>query len=205
MSFMVSRSRMALVLAVLASSLSLRLTSAAADAGGSISGQVTTTVPKLRAGVVVYLDKVSGSFRPPARPVILDQKGMKFVPHVLAVLKGQTVLFANHDPVSHNIFSPDNEKYNLGTWGQGESKPHTFSSTGIYRQLCNVHPEMGAVIVVLDNPYFAVTGDDGLFKIADVPPGSYTLKTWSEKLPPYSKPITVSAGADSNVHIALGR
>src|SRR5215471_8560105 len=177
----------------------------AADAGGSVTGQVSAGSPKQRANVVVFLDKVPGSFRPPARPVTIDQKGMKFVPHVLAVQKGQTVLFQNHDPLRHNIFSPDNEKYNLGTWGQGEAKPHTFATTGIYHQLCNVHPEMGAVIVVFDNPFFAVTGDDGSFQIPNVPPGKYTLKTWGEKLPEHTQSVTVTAGAPANVHIDLGR
>ena len=192
-----------LSLGLVLSSLSLA-PPAAADAG-TISGQVVTKMPKLRANVVVYLDKVSGSFRPPARPVTIDQKGMKFIPHVLAVQKGQTVLFLNDDPLRHNIFSPDNEKYNLGTWAQGDSKPHTFSSTGIYHQLCNVHPEMGAVIVVLDNPYFAVSGADGTFQIASVPPGKYTLKTWAEKLPEHSQPVTVTAGAPTNLRLELGR
>ena len=185
--------------------LSLSSVAFAGEPLGSISGQVATKAPKLRAGVVVFLDKVSGSFRPPARPVTMDQQGMKFVPHVLAVQKGQTVMFANHDAVRHNIFSPDNEKYNLGTWGQGENKPHTFGAVGIYHQLCNVHPEMGGVIVVLENPYFAVTGDDGAFQIPNVPPGKYTLKTWSEKLPEHSQPITVTAGTPTTLHIELGK
>jgi plastocyanin len=197
--------RVSLAFGVLLSFLALPSVARAADPTGTISGQVATKAPKLRAGVVVHLDKVSGSFRPPARPVTIDQKGMKFIPHVLAVQKGQTVLFSNHDAVRHNIFSPDNEKYNLGTWGQGESKPHTFSTIGVYHQLCNVHPEMGAVIVVLDNPYFAVTGDDGAFQIPNVPPGKYTLKTWSEKLPEHTQPITVTSGTPTNVHIELGK
>src|SRR6516165_7274698 len=120
----------------------------AADATATITGQITAGSPKQRANVVVFLDKVAGSFRPPARPVTMDQKGMKLEPHVLAVQKGQTVLFLNHDNVRHNIFTPDGDKYNLGTWGQGESKPHTFNAAGVFRQLCNVHPEMGGVIVV---------------------------------------------------------
>jgi plastocyanin len=177
----------------------------AADAGSEINGQVTTPSPKQRANVVVYLEKVPGSFRPPARPVSIDQKGMKFIPHVLAVQKGQTVLFTNHDNVRHNIFSPDGDKYNLGTWGMGESKPHTFTATGIYHQLCNVHPEMGAVIMVLDNPFFAVTGDDGKFSIPNVPPGKYTLKTWGEKLPDSSREVTVATGAPTTLQIKLGR
>jgi plastocyanin len=177
----------------------------AADAGESVSGQVSASSPKQRANVVVYLEKVPGSFRPPARPVVLDQKGMKFVPHVLAVQKGQTVLFTNHDSVRHNIFTPDGDKYNLGTWGQGESKPHTFTATGIYHQLCNVHPEMGGVVVVLDNPFFAVTGEDGKFEIPNVPPGKYTLKTWSEKLPETSREITVAASAPTTVALKVGK
>jgi plastocyanin len=194
-----------LALGLLVAGLAFPSVTRAAEPAGSISGQVATKAPKLRAGVVVFLDKVSGSFRPPARPVTMDQQGMKFVPHILAVQKGQTVMFANHDAVRHNIFTPDNEKYNLGTWGQGESKPHTFSQVGIYHQLCNVHPEMGAVIVVLENPYFAVTGDDGSFQIPNVPPGKYTLKTWSEKLPEHTQAITVTAGAPTTLHIELGR
>jgi plastocyanin len=177
----------------------------AADATATIAGQVVAGSPKQRANVVVFLEKVGGSFRPPARPVTMDQKGMKFVPHVLAVQKGQTVLFTNHDNVRHNIFTPDGDKYNLGAWGQGESKPHTFSTLGVYRQLCNVHPEMGAAIVVLENPFFAVTGDDGKFTIPNVPPGRYTLKTWGEKLPETSHEVTVAAGASTNLQIKVGK
>jgi hypothetical protein len=176
-----------------------------ADEGkGTISGEVITKSPKLKPGVVVHLDKVPGAFRP-GRPATMDQKGMKFVPHVLAVLKGGTVVFKNSDAVRHNVFTPDGDKYNLGTWGQGESKPHTFSELGVFHQLCNVHPEMGAVIVVLDNPYFAVTGDDGKFQIENVPPGSYTLKTWSEKGGETSRQVTVAAGAPTALRIELGR
>jgi plastocyanin len=176
-----------------------------ADPGGSVAGQVVTSSPKQRANVVVYLEKVGGSFRPPARPVAMDQKGMKFVPHVLAVQKGQSVLFSNSDNVRHNIFTPDGDKYNLGTWGQGESKLHTFTTTGVFHQLCNVHPEMGGVIVVLENPFFAVTGDDGKFVIPNVPPGKYTLKTWGEKLPDTSREVTVVAGAPTTIQLKLGR
>ncbi len=174
-------------------------------ATGSISGEVVARPAKKSAGVVVWLDKVPGSFRPPARPVNIDQKGMAFVPHVLAVQKGATVVFKNSDAVRHNVFTPDGDKYNLGTWGQGESKSHVFNTTGVFHQLCNVHPEMGAVIVVLDNPYFAVTDADGKFTIAGVPPGTYTVKTWSEKLPESTHTVTVTAGGTAALHIELGR
>jgi plastocyanin len=178
---------------------------AAEETGGTIAGDVATRLPKQRAGVVVHLDKVAGTFRPPAKPATMDQKGMKFIPHVLAVQKGTTVVFRNSDAVRHNVFTPDDGKYNLGTWGQGESKPHTFNETGVVRQLCNVHPEMSAVIVVLDNPYFAVTGDDGKFEIKNVPPGTYTLKTWGEKLAEATQSVTVAPGGTATVHLSLGR
>jgi len=175
------------------------------DSGGAIAGEVATRSPKQRAGIVVHLDKVAGTFRPPAKPAEMDQKGMKFVPHVLAILRGTTVRFVNSDAVRHNVFSPDGEKYNLGTWPQGESKTYAFKTAGVYRQLCNVHPEMGAAIVVLDNPYFAVTSDDGKFKIENVPPGTYTLRAWSEKLPEATRQVTVTAGGTASAHIEMGK
>ncbi|MGZ3440619.1 MAG: carboxypeptidase regulatory-like domain-containing protein [Polyangia bacterium] len=156
-------------------------------------------------GVVVHLENVTGTFRPPAKPALMDQKGMTFIPHILAVQKGTTVVFHNSDAVSHNIFTPDGDKYNLGSFGKDKSATHAFNTVGVFHQLCNVHPEMGAVIVVLDNPYFAVTGADGKFQIEGVPPGSYTLKTWSEKGPETTRQVTVTAGAPTNVHIELGK
>ena len=176
-----------------------------ADDAGTISGDVVARPAKQRVGVVVHLEKVAGTFRPPAKPVTIDQKGMAFVPHVLAVQKGATVIFKNSDAVRHNVFTPDGDKYNLGTWGQGESKPHQFNTPGVFHQLCNVHPEMSAFIVVVDNPYFAVTDGEGKFTIANVPPGTYTLKTWSEKQGETTRQVTVTAGGTANLHIDLGK
>lgn len=181
-------------------------TPARADlAQGSIAGEIAVPSPKLRAGVVVYLEKVSGPFRPPAQPVVVDQQGMKFLPRVLPVLRGTTVAFHNSDAVRHNVFTPDAEKYNLGTWPTGESKTHVFSKSGVYRQLCNVHPEMEGFVIVLDNPFFAVTDEQGKFKLEAVPPGSYLLKTWSEKLGVGSSAITVEAGQQAAARIVLVR
>jgi plastocyanin len=195
------RSLKALV-AVLA--VALAAPALAEDAGGAVAGTLNATPAKFRAGTVVFLANVPGTFRP-GKPVTIDQKGMKFTPRVVAVVKGTTVRFQNSDSVRHNVFSPDGEKYDLGTWPQGEAKTYTFSKTGTYRQLCNVHPEMQGFVIVLDNPYFAVVGDDGKFEIANVPPGTYELKTWNEALKPASQQVTVAAGGKAAVTVDIKR
>ena len=110
---------------------------------------------------------------------------MKFAPHVLPIVAGTTVRFLNSDPTQHNVFSPDYEKYNLGTWPQGQTKDHVFAKCAkapcVYVQLCRIHPEMEAYVVVLQNPFFAVTAADGQYKIDNVPPGSYSLGVWHAK------------------------
>ncbi len=126
---------------------------------------------------------------------------MEFIPLILPVVKGSTVAFLNSDNVRHNVFSPDGEKFNLGTWPQGETKEFTFSKLGVYTMLCNVHPEMEAYIVVLENSYFAVTDGSGAFTIDGIPDGSYTLKTWHYKYKPVTANVTVSGGKAGPVTI----
>src|SRR3972149_221223 len=104
------------------------LAPAAAAAGepapstGTVTGEVSAKPAKGRAGVVVALDKVPGTFRPPARPIDMDQKSMLFLPRVMAVWPGPPARFLNRDSFRHNVFSPDGEKFDLGTWPQGESR-----------------------------------------------------------------------------------
>jgi plastocyanin len=135
-----------------------------------------------RSPVVVYLSGASGELIKPAANPTLDQRNMTFIPHVLPVQIGTTVDFLNNDEVKHNVFSPDHEKYNLGTWPKGAVKQYTFTKKGVYTQLCNVHPEMESFIVALDTPYFTVTDKDGNFELQGVAPGSYTVKVWHKKL-----------------------
>lgn len=172
---------------------------------GEVAGQVAAPAAKLRGNVVVYVEKAAGPFFPPSEPAVIDQEGLKFIPRVLAVLRGTTVAFHNADPVRHNVFTPDGDKYNLGTWPTGESRTHVFSRSGVYRQLCNIHLEMAAFVIVLDNPWFAVTDEQGRFRIRNVPVGSYTLKTWSEKLSPGSAQVTVEAGKVAAASLTLVR
>jgi len=160
-----------------------------AFAGPSLSG--TVTHHKGNANLVVYVTKVNGKFAAPTRHPVMDQKKMQFVPHVMPVLVGTTVDFLNSDSISHNVFSPDHEGYNLGSWSKGKKRSYTFKHLGPYTQLCSIHPEMEAFIVVLQNPYYAVTDAKGHFKI-NLPAGHYTLKVWGEHFHSKDKKKTFS-------------
>ncbi len=167
---------------------------------GEIKGKVTATGMRSAENIAVYVDAIPGkTFPAPAKPVVMDQKNLKFVPHVLVVIKGTTVSFLNSDPVGHNVFWPSisgNKKlaHNLGTWPQGQQKSFTFDDVGVASLLCNVHPEMSGYVVVVATPYFAVTDAQGEFDIKDVPPGHYTLTTWSEEGKPVTQAVDVAAG-----------
>ena len=158
---------------------------------GRIVGRVTLGKTQ-KHPVVVFLHGPPNSTpaSPGVRPV-LDEKGKVFIPHILPVVVGSTVEFQNSDPFRHNIFSPDSERYNLGTWIGTAVKTHTFKKTGVYRQLCNIHPEMLAYIVVLETPYFALTNGDGKFEVAGLPEGRYKAKVWGEKLKPSELALTL--------------
>jgi len=182
----------------------LSLTLAAADNTGTVSGTVNVGAAK-RFPTVVYIDEMPGQkFAPPVKANI-DQKDKVFLPRVLAVMVGTTVEFLNSDPVVHNVFSPDGEKYDLGLWDKGEKRSYTFKRPGVYTQLCKPHPEMIAYIVVVKTPHFALVDAQGKFRLANVPAGTWALKVWNERLKPAqlekSSSVVVSAGQEAKVDI----
>src|SRR5579864_363101 len=158
---------------------------------GSVKGKVTP------GSAVVYLEGASGAT--PAttdKKPVMDQKGLLFQPHVMVVQTGTTVEFLNSDKVQHNVFWPsisgDKKKsHNMGTWPQGEKRPFKFTDPGVVTLLCNVHPEMAGYIIVSPSPYFAETGADGSYTLANVPDGDYTITAWHEGKKIQSKKITV--------------
>ena len=171
---------------------------------GDIKGKVLIQGGKGVKDAVVYIDEVpGGKFSPPGEPAVMDQRNLKFIPHVLPILVGTTVYFLNNDNVLHNVFLPDvcPGELDLGTWFKGDVKKYTFTKPCIVTILCNVHPEMEAYIVVLKTPYFAVTDRGGNFTIKDIPPGEYTLKVWHEKL--RGKDIKVKVPEKGSVYINL--
>jgi plastocyanin len=176
---------------------------------GEIKGSVTAKRAKFLENTVIYVEEVKDEeFKPDEEPSLMDQVNMTFVPHVLPVLVGTTVSFKNSDNVLHNVFSPDKcaNKFNLGSWPQGETREFTFKELGCTPVLlCNVHPEMEAFILVLQNPYFAVTDKKGNFTIPDVPAGEFTISVWHEKLKAEPQEVTVAEEDSVEVSFALAR
>jgi plastocyanin len=167
---------------------------------GDVKGKVAVQGLRSAGNIVVYVDAISGKkFDPPTQHVTIDQRQMTFAPKVTVVLQGTTVDFLNSDSVAHNVYWPSisgNKKlaHNLGTWPKGEKKSFQFNDPGAASLLCNVHPEMSGTVVIVPTPYFAVTDRDGAFEIKNVPPGTYTLKTWSEDGKVTTQSVTVAAG-----------
>jgi plastocyanin len=170
---------------------------------GNIVGKVKAHGVKHSGDAVVYIDNIaSKTFSPPKEHAKIDQKNLKFNPHVLPILVGTTVDFHNSDDVLHNVFSPDPcaEKMNLGTWPKGQSRSYTFKAPGcVSVMLCNVHPEMEAYILALQTPYYAVSAQDGSYEIKNVPAGKYTLKIWHEKLKEQTITVEVPETGDATV------
>ena len=173
--------------------------------GGDIHGKVTAKGVRNSADAVVYVDKVAGkTFSPPAEHAKIDQKNMQFNPHVLPIVAGTTVDFLNSDALLHNVFSPDAcaDRFNLGTWPQGQVKSFRFKKECFAALLCKVHPEMEGFVVALPTPYFAVTSADGSYHISDVPDGSYTVKVWHPKLKAAQKSVAVKGATEADFEIA---
>ena len=138
---------------------------------------------KPATGAVVYLERGTSALTLPADTVVLDQRGLRFLPGTLAVSRGTTVAFLNNDDIQHNVFSPGEvigtgDPFDLGTYSRGEMRFHTFPDLGVHTILCNVHPEMLAYVVSVPTEYRAVTDSQGRFSITDVPPGTYRLHVW---------------------------
>ena len=170
------------------------LTMSMAASAGTISGKVSG----VNGESVVYVEVVAGkTFPAPTAKPVVDQKGLMFIPHIVAVQQGTTVDFLNSDAVAHNVFwisISGNKKlgHNLGTWPKGEKRSFKFDNPGVVPLLCNVHPEMAAYVIVTPTPYFAVTDKSGEYKIDNVPDGSYSVTAWHEGAKNQSKPVTVA-------------
>ena len=157
---------------------------------GNFTGRVELRDSKEKAvqkgrdysGVVLWLEPVGG--KPPGQPgrATMLQKDKKFMPHVLPVRTGTVIDFPNLDPIFHNAFSNySGQVFDVGLYKPGSTRAVTFGRPGVVRVFCNIHPNMSAVIVVVDTPWFTTTGTDGSFRITDVPSGEYKLHVFHER------------------------
>jgi plastocyanin len=176
--------------------------------------KVKTKGPKSDKEVVVFLKPVADKAFPPVkRSAVMDQLGLLFIPHILAIQKGTTVEFKNSDNDKHNVyflFDKTGETLDIGTKPPGESAFHAFEDTGVVITLCKLHLEMAAYVVVLDNPHFTeavIDGDKqkGPYRIEGVPPGDYILQTWHKKLKMKGKSarVTVESGKTTEFDIII--
>ena len=179
-----------------------------ADETASISGVVDHRWAK-RYPALVYLESFPGpTFDPAGDPVVIDQKDMSFVPRIVGVLAGSTVEFGNHDHVRHNIYSTrDSAVPNLtsrGTFGPGETFRVVLDRLGVVKFRCNIHSQMSSYVVVRDNPYFAVTRE-GRYSIQGIPPGTYQVTFYHEKLEPERIEVVLEPGQNKTVDFQLAQ
>ncbi len=155
---------------------------------------------------VISVEDIEGPFPAPEQPAVMEQKELRFVPHVLVIQAGTTVEFPNSDPLSHNVFSiSEVKRFNLGLYSRGTSRRLKFEKPGVVELLCNVHLEMAGFIVVLKNPYFARTGSDGTYRIPDVPAGQHRLRLWHERLAAQERMVEVPETGSVTVDFLVGR
>ena len=148
--------------------------------------------------VLVYVKEGLGSrkFDPPAGKLEFEQKGCQYTPHVLGIQVGQELEIVNGDPTLHNVhsLSKENAQFNVAQPKQGMKLTKKFDKPEVFKVKCEVHTWMGAYIGVFSHPYFAVTSDDGSFKLKNLPAGDYTIEAWHEKYGTQTMKVKVAAG-----------
>ena len=194
---------------------------------GRLQGRVTITVPVSKAppsaayaarridkavpdtgneltNVIVFLTNAP---KPPSlQPVRarIVQENETFVPRVVAITRGSTVDFPNADPFFHDVFSLSRSgTFDLGSYPRGQTKSQQFRRAGLIKVYCHIHSHMSASIMVFDHPFFTIPRADGTFVIDDVPPGTYNVSAWHERIGDNTQPVRIEPGRPSEIHFAL--
>jgi len=166
-----------------------------ADAGGHLQN------------AIVFISEGLGetTFNPPSQPIVFNQKGCVYQPHVLAMQANQPLEVVNEDPTTHNIhpMPTANREWNKAEL-PGAKVEEAFPRQEIAIPVkCNIHPWMKGYVAVFKHPYFAVTGKDGSFELDNLPPGNYTIEVWHETLGTTTQHITVAGNETKNVDFVL--
>ena len=157
--------------------------------------------------VFVYVQSgASGDYEAPDAEVVLDQKGCVYEPHAVALQVGQTLNLLNSDSTTHNVHAlpEENKPFNTSMPIPGMVIPKTFDETEIFKVKCDVHPWMSSYIGVFDNPYFAIMGADGSFKLSGLPAGTYTVAARHEMYGEQLLEVTVGDGEAGEAAFSWG-
>jgi plastocyanin len=161
--------------------------------------------PELYRQAVVYFESPPERLEHPSDArARMDQRNERFIPHLLAITTGTVVDFPNDDNIYHNVFSLSKTKrFDLGRYAAGHSKAVRFDQPGIVRVFCEIHSHMNAFILVFDHRFFALTDEEGRFRIDRVPPGSYKVTAWYEGVSQHSQTVTVPATGSVEANFEL--
>ena len=146
------------------------------------------------------------TFAAPSTPVVLDQQGCMYTPHVIGVMVGQPIKILNSDPFLHNInaLAEVNRGFNFGMPNQGDERERSFRAEEVMVKVkCDVHPWMSAYVGVLSHPYHSVTGTDGTFSLEGLPAGEYTVEAWHETYGTQTQTVTVGDGETATVDFSF--
>jgi plastocyanin len=207
--------------------LAARQGGAAPRAAGRIEGRVSISIPVAApapsaaygsrrvganppagselANVIVFLKNGPKAGSLPATRATILQQNETFIPRVVAITIGSTVDFPNGDPFFHDVFSLSRSgSFDLGSYPKGKSKSEQFRHPGLIKVYCHLHSHMTASIMVFDHPWFAIpAAADGSFAIDDVPPGTFTVSAWHERIGENTQEVTVEGGRTSEVQFSL--
>jgi len=177
-------------------------------AGARVAGRITILEKRNKpspdlGSAVIYLEGAGPAGTPATLDITINDKVYR--PRVIVAPVGSTVRFPNTDPFDHNVFSAtEPNQFDLGLYGRGGAKSHTFAHPGLVRVYCNVHPRMAAYVVLTPNRYYAQPGVDGSFAIENVPAGQYRLHVWHERIAAeIVKDVTVGAAGVADLQVAL--
>ena len=183
-----------------------------AATAGAVIGTIRTADGARPPECVVYLEQAGAprTFPLPARPAVISQKGARFAPPLLVICAGQTVEFHNDEdrPIEHNVFSRSSAKpFDLGLYPPPQNRAVTFDRPGVVRLFCSIHRYMDGMIYVCPTPFFAKSEADGTFRIENVPPGEWVLRTWQRKgrYPEAAHPVRVEPGPPATANVELQR
>jgi len=148
------------------------------------------------------------TYEVPKEPVIIEQKGCEYIPHVFGMMAKQLLLIKNDDDTLHNIHAMPtvNEEFNKGQPAGSPDLKRTFTKPEVMVHFkCDVHPWMSAYVGVMDNPFYSVTGADGTFVLKGLPAGDYEIVAWHEKYGEQSQKVKVADGETKTVDFKFSK